>query len=30
MQDFIKALEDDINIPEALALFYSFGKFVNS
>jgi len=30
MQDFIQALEDDFNIPEALALFYSFGKFVNS
>lgn len=30
MQDFIVSLEDDINIPEALALFYSFGKYVNS
>jgi hypothetical protein len=30
MQDFIVSLEDDFNIPEALALFYSFNKFVNS
>ncbi|MDQ7023487.1 MAG: hypothetical protein Q9M97_08375 [Candidatus Gracilibacteria bacterium] len=30
MQDFIASLEDDINIPEALALLYSFGKYVNS
>jgi len=30
MQDFIASLEDDFNIPEALALFYSFNKFVNS
>ena len=30
MQEFITSLEDDFNIPEALALFYSFGKYVNS
>jgi hypothetical protein len=30
MQEFIAILEDDINIPEALALFYSFQKYVNS
>jgi len=30
MQEFIEILEDDINIPEALALFYSFQKYVNS
>ncbi len=30
MQDFIACLEDDFNIPEAMALFFSFQKFVNS
>ena len=30
MQDFIASLEDDFNISEALALLYSFNKFVNS
>lgn len=30
MQDFIDKLEDDFNITEAIALFYSFGKYVNS
>ena len=30
MQEFITSLEDDFNIPEALALFYSFQKYVNS
>ncbi len=30
MQDFIACLEDDFNIPEALALFFSLQKYVNS
>ena len=30
MQDFIANLEDDFNIPEVIALFHSFGKYVNS
>ncbi|MCD5380571.1 cysteine--tRNA ligase [Candidatus Gracilibacteria bacterium] len=30
MQDFIACLEDDFNMPEALALLFSFQKYVNS
>jgi len=30
MQEFIANLEDDFNIPEVIALFHSFGKYVNS
>lgn len=30
MQDFIMCLEDDFNMPEALALLFSFQKYVNS
>ena len=30
MQDYIACLEDDFSIPEALALFFSFQKFVKS
>jgi hypothetical protein len=27
--DYIEKLEDDFNIPEALAVFFEFQKFVN-
>ncbi len=30
MQDFIAKLEDDFNMPEALALLFSFNKYVNA
>jgi len=30
MQDFIACLEDDFNMPEALALLFSFQKYVNA
>lgn len=30
IKDYIEKLEDDFNIPEALAVFFSFQKFVNS
>ena len=30
MQEFIRRLEDDFNIPEVLALFYWLNKFVNT
>lgn len=29
IQEFIEKLEDDFNIPEALAVFFSFFKFIN-
>jgi len=30
MQEYLACLEDDFNIPEALAVFHSFLKFVNT
>jgi cysteinyl-tRNA synthetase len=30
MQEYLLNLEDDFNIPDALALFHSFLKFINT
>jgi len=30
MQEYVRHLEDDFNIPDALAIFFSFSKFINT
>lgn len=30
MTEFLEALEDDFSFPEAFAIFFAFGKYINS
>jgi cysteinyl-tRNA synthetase len=30
LQEYVRKLEDDFNIPEALAVFFTFIKYVNT